>query len=334
MALSQPGPQPAAPGRRQTLVLRLDPLHNWSDLVVLAFAIVFTTYMALGELLARGWSKDPEVYNHLSVFAPLALGLSVMAWRRFRRVRLTVDEEQIEAVSVWGIHKGCRLEDLSDVTQEGKPLARQLHFNQKGGIAFKVWRNVWTGMQLSTLSVFLGMPVPGQHEPIRSRVAIWTATLFARGFDALFLVMGGAVLVGAATADLDAHVYQRATAICSALPAATSGNCYAVLPVRVVAIGERSFSEYSMTLSAYAQTYDTTAISNNSTYNKFRVGMATYAKLWKGKLTLIQAEGANWIESTDNPLYQEGWARTGFPTWIIALVGLIPILSRLHPVIT
>ncbi len=333
MALSQPGPQPAAPGRGQTLVLRLDPLHNWSDLVVLAFAIVFTTYMALGELLAQGWSKDPGVYNHLSLFAPLALGLSVMAWRRFRRVRLTIDEEQIDAVSVWGVRKGCRLEDLSDVTQEGKTLARQLYFNQKDGIAFKVWRNVWTGMQLSTLSVFLGMPVPGQPEPIRSRVAIWTATLFARGFDALFLVMGGAVLVGAATADLDAHVYQRATAICSALPAATNGDCYAVVPVRVVAIGERSFSEYSMTLSAYAQTYDTTAISNNPTYHKFRVGMATYAKLWKGKLTLIQADGASWIESTDNPLYQEAWARTGFPTWIIALVGLIPILSRLHPVI-
>jgi hypothetical protein len=173
-------------------VLRLDPLHNWSDLIVLAFAIAFTTYIAVGELLARGWSKDPGVYNHLSVFAPLALGPSVMVWRRFRRVRLTVDEEQIEAVSVWGVPKRCRLEDLSSVVQEGRPLARQLHFNQIGRVAFKVWRNVWTGMQLRTLSVFLGVPVPGQDEPIRSQVALWTASLSPGGLDALFLVMGGA----------------------------------------------------------------------------------------------------------------------------------------------
>jgi hypothetical protein len=334
MALNQPGPQPAASGPQQTLVLRLDPLHNWSDLVVLAFAIAFTAYMAVGELLARGWSKDPGVYNHLSVFAPLALGLSVMAWRRFRRVRLTVDEEQIEAVSVSGVRKRCRLEDLSDVTQEGKPLARQLHFNQKGMVAFKVWRNVWTGMQLRTLSVFLGVPVPGEYEPIRSRLALWTASLFARGLDALFLVMGGAVLAGAVTADLDTHAYRRATTICSALPMATNENCYAILPVTVVAIGERTFNEYPMTLKAYAQTYAATATSDSATYSKFRVGMTTYAKLWKGKLTLIQADAANWIESTDNPLYQEGWTRSGLPTWIVALVGLIPILSRLHPVVT
>src|ERR1700694_9593 len=173
MALSQPIPQPEV-ARQQELVLRLDPLHNWSDLVVLGFAIVFTSYMAIGELLARGWSKDPGAYTHLSVFAPLAVGLSLMAWRRFHRVRLSVDEEQIEAVSVWGVRKRWRLEDLSEVVQEGNPLARELHFNRDGKPAFKVWRNVWTGMQLSTLSVFLGLPVPGQNEPLRSRMGRWT----------------------------------------------------------------------------------------------------------------------------------------------------------------
>src|ERR1700730_9925489 len=239
MALSQPVPQPQADSREQKLVLRLDPLHNWSDLVVLGFAIVFTTYMAIGELLAHGWSKDPALYNHLSVFAPLAVGLSLMAWRRFRRVRLTVDEEHIEAVSVWGVRKRCRLDDLSEVVQEGKPLARELHFNQNGKPAFKVWRNVWTGMQLSTLSVFLGVPVPGQNDPLRSRIGRWTAALFARGFDALFLVMGGAVLAGAVTVDLDAHAYQPATSICSLAAASTHGGRYRVVPVTVAAIGRR-----------------------------------------------------------------------------------------------
>ena len=61
MALRDSGPEPAALGGEQTLVLRLDPLHNWSDIVVLGFAIVFTTYMALGELLARGWAKDSGI---------------------------------------------------------------------------------------------------------------------------------------------------------------------------------------------------------------------------------------------------------------------------------
>jgi hypothetical protein len=333
MALSLPIPQPRLEGQPR-LVLRLDPLHNWSDLVVLGFAIVFTTYMAIGELLARGWSKDLGAYNHLSVFAPLAVGLSLMAWRRFHRVRLSVDEEQIEAVSVWGVRKRCRLEDLSEVVQEGKPLARELHFNQNGTLAFKVWRNVWTGMQLSTLSVFLGLPVPGQNEPLRSRIGRWTASLFGRGFDALFLVMGGAVLAGAVTADLDARRYEHASAICSLAPVSTDGACYAVVPVTVATVGARSFGEYALTLSSYAQTYNTTAISNDATYRKFHQGMTAYAKLWKGKLTLIEADATSQVQTVDNPLYQEGWARTGVPTWIIALVGLIPILSRLHPVIT
>ena len=74
-------------------------------------------------------------------------------------------------------------------------------------------------------------------------------------------------------------------------------------------------------------------VSNNSTYGKFQVGMTTYAKLWKGKLTLIRADDANWIESTDNPFDREGLARTGLPVWIIALVGLVPLLSRLHPIV-
>jgi hypothetical protein len=334
MALPESGPEPAAPGREQTLVLRLDPLHNWSDVVVLGFAIVFTAYMAVGELLARGWAKDSGIYNDLSIFAPLTLGLAVMAWRRFRRVSLTVDEEQIEAVSVWGVRRRCRLDDLTSVEQVGKPLARELLFNQKAGLAFKVWRNVWTGMQLNTLSAFLGVSVPGQHEPLRSRLAVWTGSLFLRGFDAVFLVMGSAVLSGAVTADLDARTYQPATTICSAWSVAAAGTCYVVVPVTVASVGQRTLSEYTMTLNSYAHTYETTASSNASTYSKFRVGMTTYAKLWKGKLTLIRADDANWVESTDNPLYQEGWARTGLPTWIVALVGLIPILSRLHPIVT
>ena len=334
MALRESGPEPAAAGREQTLVLRLDPLHNWSDIVVLGFAILFTAYMAVGELLARGWAKDSGMYNDLSIFAPLALGLALMAWRRFRRVSLTVDEVRIEGVSVWGVHKACRLDDLTSVEQVGKPLARELLFNQKTGLAFKVWRNVWTGMQLSTLSAFLGVSVPGQREPLRSRVAVWTASLFLRGFDALFLVMGGAVLSGALTADRDAHTYQPATTICSALSVAAAGTCYAYVPVTVAAVGQRTLGAYAMALNSYTQTYQTTAVSNASTYSKFRVGMTTYAKLWQGKLTLIRADDANWVESTDNPFYQEGSARTGLPTWILALVGLIPILSRLHPIVT
>jgi hypothetical protein len=62
--------------------------------------------------------------------------------------------------------------------------------------------------------------------------------------------------------------------------------------------------------------------------------MTTGAKWWKGKLTLVRATDANWIETTDNPLYKEQSARTGPAIWIVALVGLIPILTRLHPVIT
>jgi len=334
MALRESGPEPAAPGREQTLVLRLDPLHNWSDIVVLGFAILFTAYMAVGELLARGWAKDSGMYNDLSIFAPLALGLALMAWRRFRRVSLTLDEDRIEAVSVWGVRKACRLDDLTSVEQVGKPAARELLFNQKAGPAFKVWRNVWTGMQLSTLSAFLGVSVPGHHEPLRSRVAVWTGSLFLRGFDALFLVMGGALLSGAVTADLDAHTYQPASTICSALSEAAAGTCYVIVPISVASVGQRTFGEYAMTLDSYAQTYETTAVSNASSYSKFRVGMTTYAKLWRGKLTLIRADDANWIQSTDNPFYEEGLARTGLPTWILALIGLIPILSRLHPIVS
>jgi hypothetical protein len=334
MALRESGPEPAAPDREHTLVLRLDPLHNWSDIVVLGFAILFTAYMAVGELLARGWAKNSGMYNDLSVFAPLALGLALMAWRRFRRVNLTVDEERIETVSVWGVRRRCRLDDLTGVQQVGKQLARQLVFNQKAGPAFKVLRSVWTGMQLSTLSTFLGVSVPGQNETLRSRVATWPGSLFMRGFDALFLVMGGAVLSGAVTADLDAHTYQPATTICSTLSAAAAGTCYIVVPVTVASVGQRTFGQYAMTLSSYTQTYETTAVSTASTYSKFRVGMTTFAELWKGKLTLIWAGDANEVASTDNPFYKEGLARTGFPTWIIALVGLIPILSRLHPIVT
>jgi hypothetical protein len=334
MALRESGPEPAAPDREQRLVLRLDPLHNWSDIVVLGFAIVFTAYMAVGELLARGWTKDSGIYNDLSIFAPLALGLALMAGRRFRRVSLTVGEDRIEAVSVWGVRKWCRLDDLTSVAQVGKPLARELVFYQKAGPTFKVWRNVWTGMQLSTLSTFLGVSVPGEHERLQSRAAIWLGSLFLRGFDALFLVMGGALLSGAVTADLEAHTYQPATTICSASSVAAAGTCYLIVPVTVASVGQRTLGQYAMTLNSYAQTYETTGASNASTYSKFRVGMTTYAKLWKGKLTLIRADDANWVESTDNPFYQEGLARTGLPTWIMALVGLIPILSRLHPVVT
>src|SRR5690349_4233856 len=146
MALAHPGTPSQPEGRLQLLTLHLDPLHNWSDLIVLAFAIAFVSYMALGEVLARGWSQNVGLYNDLSIFPPLAMGLSVMAWRRFRRVALTVDEEQVEAVSVWGIRKRCRLEDLSEVAEGGKPAAVQLLFTQRGSVAFKVWRNVWTRM--------------------------------------------------------------------------------------------------------------------------------------------------------------------------------------------
>jgi hypothetical protein len=333
MALSQARPQPEAERPEQRLVLHLDLLHNWSDLVVLGFAVVFSAYLALGELLARGWSNDPDVYNNLSIWAPLALGLSVIAWRRFRRISLSVDEGKIEAVSVWGVRKECRLQDLSDVTVQGRPLARELHFNRSGTVAFKVWRKVWTGMQLRTLSVFLGSPVPNETEPMRGRVAAWTARLFILSLDGLFLIMGGAVLVSAFTADLDAHIYQRASAICSTLAAASDGGCYVVVPVTVAAVGQRSFGEYAMTLTSYAQTYETTAASSERTYRKFSVGMTSYAKLWKGKLTLIQADKYS-VDTTDNPLYEEGWARTGVPTWIVALVGLIPVLARLHPIVT
>jgi hypothetical protein len=334
MALGQAVPQPQAEGLQQRLVLHLDLLHNWSDLVVLGFSIVFTAYMAIGELLARGWSKGPGAFDHISVFAPLAVGLCVMAWRRFRRVSLMVDEEQVEAISIWGVHKQCRLDELSEVALEGKSLARELHFNQGSKVVFKVLRNVWTRMQLSTLSVFLGAQVPGQHEPLPSRLAAWTASLFIRSLDALFLVVGSAVLAGAVTADLDARAYQRASAICVVSSASTEGSCYGFVPVTVAAIGERSFGQYSLVLRSYTQTYDTTAISNDATYRMLRVGVTTYAKLWRGSLTLIEAGETNWVETKDNPLYQEGWARTGFPTWLVALVGLIPILSRLHPVVT
>jgi hypothetical protein len=332
MALADPAPQPQTEGRVQPLVLRLDPLHNWSDLLVLGFAIFFTTYMAIGEVLVRGWSA-PGVYNHLSIFAPVAFGLSTMAWRRFRRVRLIVDEEHVEAISVWGKSKRCRLEDLIEVAEEGKPLARQLLFVQKDGIAFKVFRNVWTKLQLRTLAVFLGVPVAGANEPLRSRLTVWIAAVFTLGMDALFVVMAGAVLADALTADLQARSYKRAVSECSAA-APTEEGCYALVPVKVEAVGDRSFNEYPMTLNLYGQMYVTSGVGNQATHDEFRVGMTTGAKWWKGKLTLVRATDANWIETTDNPLYKEQSARTGPAIWIVALVGLIPILTRLHPVIT
>jgi len=116
--------------------------------------------------------------------------------------------------------------------------------------------------------------------------------------------------------------------------AASIGNCYAVLPVTVAAIGERSFNEYSLTLRSDTQTYDTRAASDSIAYSKLRVGMSAYVKLWKGKLTLIQADANTAIYSTDNPVYREGLARAGLPIWIVALIGFVPIVTRLHPVVT
>jgi hypothetical protein len=165
-------------------------------------------------------------------------------------------------------------------------------------------------------------------------LTVWIAALFTLGLDALFVVMAGALLAGAVTADLQARSYKRAVNECSVAPPPTVDGCYALVPVKVEAVGDRSFNEYPMTLNLYAQMYVTSGVSNQATHDEFRVGVTTGAKWWKGKLTLVQARDANWIETTDNPLYKEQSARTGPPIWIVALVGLIPILTRLHPVVT
>lgn len=330
MAVAQPEGQPESSGR-QPLVLHLDLLHNWSDLIVLSFAALFAVYMATGEFVVGGASIS-AASDDLQIFAPLGVGLSIMIWRRFRRVALVVDDERVLGISVWGVQKECRLDELTDVTQEGRTLARQLIFRKQGSVAFKVWRGVWTGLQLNTLSVFLGIPVT-QAEPLRSRLDQWTAGVAARTVDALFLIVGGAVLVGGVSADLDARAYQRAQAICSELSAVVAG-CFAVLPVTVEAIGARSSGHYGMAVRSPARAYETTAVSSAGTYARFSVGMAAYAKLWKGKLTFIKADERTSVETTDNPFYLAGSARTGFPVLIVALSGLVPVLSRLHPVIT
>lgn len=142
MALAQPKASAGEDPKSTNLILRLDPLHNWTDLAVLGISILLSAYLAVGQLLARGWANNTAAFNDLSVFAPLAIGLWVMTWRRFRQISLTVGEEEIEAVSVLGVRKTCRLEALTRVTAVGKPATRQLVFARGEDAAFRVFKQV------------------------------------------------------------------------------------------------------------------------------------------------------------------------------------------------
>ncbi len=330
MALAQPEPQPEeTPG--PTVTLRPDPLLNWSDLIVLGFAIIFTGYLALGESLAIGRPSGSLLWNSASIFGVLAVGLLLMGWRRFRRVRLIVGDDQIEAISVWGIYKSCRLAELTEVTEEGRPL--NLVFKTNGDVAFKVSRNLWTRMQLRTLETFLDLPVPGASGPTRAGGPLRIATVCALALDAIFLAVGGTALVEAYRADSAAHAYQRATSACFIVPS-TTDFCYVYQPLVVNAIADPSGDQYPMRFTSAGPVFISTVLMKPADRDKFLIGMPTYAKLWRGHLTLIAIDDQHWLRTTDNPYYVQQSFRTGPPILVVAFLALVPLLRRLHPIVT
>jgi len=315
----------------RSLVLRLDPLHNWTDLLVLGFGIIFAGYLALGDVFARGFSKDPVILNNFWRFAPIAVALILVGWRRFRRAALVVDDQQIVAAGTLGSRKQCRIEDLAEIAQEGRPLARQLVFRNKDQVVFKTLRGAWTRMQLTTLSVFLERPVPGATDPVRRRVGLWAASVFTLSLDLVFVVVGGAVLVNAVTTDRDAHDYQQAINLCYK-GAAPPVGCYQYVELQVLAFGDPVGNEYPVQLGTRTRSYDT-AVASSDTQRLLPRGFITYGEVWRGRVTHLEAVDKSWLRTSDNPFYREQSARSGGGLLFVGLVAFFPILFRLHPIV-
>jgi hypothetical protein len=300
---------------------------------VLGFGIVFAGYLALGDILARGFSKDPAILNNLWRFAPIAVALMLVGWRRFRRVTMVVDEEQLVAAGTLGSRKQSRIEDLAEITQEGRPLARQLVFRSKDQLVFKTLRSVWTRMQLATLSVFLDRAVPGVSDPIRTRVGLLAAGIFTLALDLVFVVVGGAVLLNAVAADRDAHDYQQAIDFCYKGAAEPAVGCYQVIDLQVFAYGQSVGNNYPMQLATRTRSF-VTSVASSDTPRLLPTGFITYGEVWRGHVTHLESADKTWLRTTDNPFYQEQAGRSGLPLLFVGLVALFPILFRLHPVLT
>lgn len=158
--------------------------------------------------------------------------------------------------------------------------------------------------------------------------------MFLLGVDVAFVALAGSALLNAIAADREAHSYLAAGTVCLTHPAELAGSCYTELPVTVSSVGSWSFGRYSMTLQSSLETFEVTAVSNKTRFSAFHTGMTSYAKRWNGKLTLLRVTHGTWIDTTDDPLYADVQAHLGPSIWIVALIGLVPVLLRMHPIIT
>lgn len=331
MALAQPRPY-AEETTGPALSLRLDPLLNWSDIVVLGFAVVYLGYMGLGEILAFGWSSEGAIPKNLALFVPAALVFLLVGWRRFRWVRLIVGDDEIEAVSFWGVRKHCRLDDLSEVTEEGGFLSPRLVFMKKDDtVAFTVRRDVWTRMQLGSLETFLGLPVSGARKPDRFGLGGWLAAAFVLGLDVLFLVAGGGALVKAHDADNAALAYQRGAIACPR-PNPPYGPCVSYYTVTVESVGDSAGSHAAVRLAFDSETKATVLI-DSADRTKLQVGAVTGVESWDGHLTRLRVDDKTWLRTARNPFEIEQADRTGLTLLAVALFALYPILRRLHAIV-
>ncbi|MDQ6885194.1 MAG: hypothetical protein M3077_13325 [Candidatus Dormibacteraeota bacterium] len=330
MALAQQGPQPQeVPG--PTLTLRLDPLHNLLDVIVLGFVIAYLAYMGLGEILAFGWVSEGAIPKNFAIFVPTALVFLLVVWGRFRRVRLRVSEDEVEAVSFWGARKRCRLDELREVTEEGHVLGRRLVLMKKDDtVAFTVRRDVWTRMQLGSLETFLGVPVSGAREPRQLGLGGWLAAAFVLGLDVLFLVSGGGALVKAHDADTAALAYQRGATACPR-PNPPYGPCVSYYTVTVESVGN-SAGSHAVRLAFDSETKATVLI-DSADRTKLQVGAVTGVQWWDGHLTSLRVDDKTWLRTRRNPFEVEQVARTGLPLLAVAFFALYPILRRLHPIV-
>ncbi len=330
MALAQLGPY-AEETTGPALTLRLDPLLHWSDIVVLGFAVVFLGYMGLGEILAFGWFSEGAIPKNLALFVPAALAFLLVAWRRFRRVRLIVGDDEVEAVGFWGARKRCRLDDIREVSEEGRMPGRRLVFMTKDDkIAFTARRDVWTRMQLGSLETFLGVPVPGAREPVRA-LGGWVAAAFVLGLDVLFLVAGGGALVKAHDADNAALAYQRGSIACPR-PNPPYGPCVTYYTVTVESVGKSAGSHAAVRLAFDSETKATVLI-DSADRTKVQVGAITGVEWWDGHLTRLRVDDQTWMRTARNPFEIEQADRTGRTLLAVALFALYPILRRLHPIV-
>jgi len=326
MALSSHAPRQ----ERRTLTLHPILLQNWRDVAVIGLAVVLFGYLAVGELAARGSSSD---YFQLSWLAFISVALLVAGVARFRRVSLVADSHSVRAVNLWGKHKKCCRSELSDVVQVGSAFGRTLQFIRRDNtVAFEVLRNVWTKSQLRRLSEFLDLRIIGlESDSVRSYLGFALALPVVLALDLIFVVPGGALLVSALQADTDASAYVRAYR-CPEGPVLGSASCIAVLAATVRSVGDRSFGEFPLAIQLAGNNYEISATSSKATYSLLKPGLTVSAKLWRNKVTYIDL--GTGVQTTDNPLYQERSLRSGIPFWIVLLFGIIPLLSRLHPVVT